>query len=243
MILLYSVIHLVYVAVVTIGWMLFDKRPDFRKYWLITAVIGSVCTIAFDFAGVVIFQFWRYFSSNEWEYIAISFSTYVVATPLFIEVTGYLIRWLAKFRLSFGIKNLNYFTYVGLILFSGLLGLSAVVVTLVQGKGYGWLFFITAFVALLLFSDGVLGLAGKKGVVTLALEGSILSPLAIVLSGLICGMIWEILNTALPLWQFTNVPTENLLGVPLVVFLFWGTLNLAYWTVAELFFSKYKILR
>lgn len=240
MIYIFSIIHLVFVLMMFVAWKFVDHKLDYRRYWLITLVIGSLGTFIYDFTGVFIFNFWEYSSTNIFEYLFIAFCTYVVATPLFIETINFLRSKLGEIKLPIEIRLNRMLSGVIATLFSILI---FYVLLLAYNKQITLdlkLFFIL-FVAITLTMD-LVSYAFKSigGPFLDLLDGKILSPLSIVLSGFFCGFLWEIINLLFPLWTYKNLPPENILGIPIVVILLWGTLNAGYRFGSVMIFGESK---
>lgn len=247
MIYLYSFTHILFVFAVLFCWRIFDKKYDYKNYIRIAIVVGVVISLLFDFAGVYIFRFWEYYSSNAAEYAAIALSTYIIATPLMIETLNFFFKLLRTFKIhnprstnKSGIK-LN-----SSIAFTLLVISIAVVWAVAYSNHYykesiTWLLLITLFVAGLTVFDCLVYLfRGIKGPILSVFDGRILAPFSVLVSGFIIGFFWELINLIFPLWFYKNLPPESVFGVPLAVIIFWGMLNMAYWACASIVFGKAK---
>lgn len=240
MIYTYSLIHLAFVALITLGWMLIDRKRDFKKYLYVTLIIGILGTVVFDFAGAIVFKFWYYRSENIIEYLFLSFCTYVVAAPVFIETQNFIMKKLNVFNLGLSFNTSRSWLQISFIF--SLLNLSVVcLLELVDFIDRDVPFFAVAFVLFIILMDSFTFLqTGIKGPYTRFIEGQFLSPFSVIISGLICGLIWEILNQRFPLWVHLELPPDKILGIPAVVILFWGALNIGYWAGANILFHRLR---
>lgn len=241
MIYIYSLIHLIFIVVATLLWRLVDRKPDYKKYWVISIVIGLVVTLGFDFAGSILFNLWDYYSVNVLEYAILSLCTYVAVVPLLIEVIRFLIQKFMSVRLFYGIRSSRMLAFVMFVLGASLAIVLGINRISKPDTTADWQFLLGMFVATLLLSDGALGFAGDRGIITLFMRGYVLVPFVVIVSGIMCGFVWELLNEIAPLWYYHNLPEANILGIPLAVIILWGTLNLGYYTLAELVFDKLKL--
>ncbi len=231
-------IHLIFALSAFLLWRVWDRKPDFSNYFKVAATVGIIITLVFDFTGIYILRFWGYYSTTYLEYFAIAFGTYVIATPLFVETLGYFHLQFSKFKLNykFNVTKSGAFT---------LFMISSIVL---WGTGYiihnnhvsaDWPLLIGLFIFVLTFFDS-LGflIRGIKGPILSVFEGKIFAPLSVLVSGFLAGFLWEILNTYFPLWYYQNLPKNELFGVPLLVIVFWGTLNMAFWVCTNIVFGE-----
>ena len=234
---IYSLFHFFFVLGLLFMWRLFDKEYDYKKYAKITIFVGTLGAIFYDFVGAVMFRFWSYYSTNPLEYLTLTFFTYVVAAPLFIEVYGFLNEKFARVKLNFSLKLSNNLS-IFLLILTGILGVLISLLKLNGDLDTNWMFFIGSFLCFVIFLDQMLVLLKKaKGPFTQFLNGYIFAPFVIFTSGILCGSLWELLNVNLPLWHSNNLPKPIVFGVSLVVIVFWGTLVYGYWVLTQIFFE------
>ena len=236
-----TLLHTIFVFGLLFLWQRIDKKKDYKNYLKVSLIIGLPLGLGFDLFGAVLFKLWYYTSSNVLEYIAILLATYTVITPVVIEVYNFLERISDKLlKVTLINTPSRYFYIISLII-------STIFIIFISYKriqsnnnAAPSSFFIIMFCLLLLLSDSLLGLFGEEGVITKFITGHLLSPLSIILSGIITGFIWEVFNTHIRLWIYENLPSGELFNVPIYAILFWGTINLAYMT-AEKTAKKLKI--
>lgn len=243
MIYLRALLHAIFVFGLLYIWRKIDKKQDYKNYLKVSLILGIPLGLGFDLAGCVLFKLWRYTSSNIFEYTAILLATYVVITPVLIEAYNFIegiSEKLVKIKLINSLSRLFYLSSLTISAIS-LLSLSY---NRIQNNNSPapTTFFILTFSFLVLLSDSLLGLFGEEGTLTKFLKGHLLSPLSILVSGLISGFLWEIFNLYVRLWTHENLPSGKLLNVPIYVILFWGTLNLAYVTTGKVA-KKFGILK
>lgn len=221
-------------------WELFDKKYDYKNYIKISLTVGLLAAFIFDFFGTIVFQFWGYNSSNLFEYFAITLSTYVVATPLLVETFGFILNLSSKLKLNFNFSFSRLTSVIGIFIVT-IIGYALVFLKIFELIAADLFFFAGMFIIITLWLDFLLHIyTEERGVIYRFLNGEVLAPFVIILSGFLCGFLWELLNNFIPLWSYKNLPEGNILEVPLVVVLLWGILNLSYWTGAKLFYSSLK---
>ncbi len=241
MIYIYSLFHILFIFGIFFLWRLIDKKLDYKRYIKITFIVGILCASLYDLVGVVLLKFWIYSIDNVFEYIVISFSTYIIATPLFLEVFDYLIFKLSKFKLNFKIEVSKAIKILLSILFS-LIGLSILLLKIFEYIQPNWIFFIVSSIVFLIVVDLFVNIVTNiNGPVIRFLNGEILSPISLILSGFIGGFLWELFNTYMPLWRYINLPSESILNIPLVVVIFWGILIYGYWALSQILVKDYKL--
>ncbi|MFS8130722.1 MAG: hypothetical protein ACMG57_01960 [Candidatus Dojkabacteria bacterium] len=238
MIFFYSFIHFFFALLGIFAWFSIDRKRDYKRYFKVSIIIGVCLGLLFDFVLSGIFNFFSYSSTNILEYIVILFSTYVIGTPFIIETLEFFVEKL-KFVKIKGFKALTSDFYYTELLISLIVSGCLFVYGLINILNpEGILFFIIGFISLTFLSDAILGIHLEDGLVTRLLKGYYLTPIAVLISGLLVGFLWEFLNINLRLWTYTNLPGDSILGIPIVVLIFWGTLNLTFWTAAKVL-SKY----
>ena len=211
MIYLYSLIHVLFVLAVLFCWRLIDKKYDYKNYIRIALVVGVTISLLFDFAGVYIFRFWEYYSSNAVEYIAIAFSTYIIATPLMIETFNFLFKVFRKFQLPIKLKLNPSIVFTFLVISAGIIWAIAYSIHYYK-ESLSWLLLAALFIAGLTAFDSLVFLfKGIKGPILSIFDGRILAPLSVLLSGFIIGFFWELINVIFPLWFYQNLPPKILL--------------------------------
>lgn len=238
MIYYYSLIHLFFVFLGIYAWFSIDRKRDYKKYIKLSLIIGLPLGLIFDFLLSGVFNFFSYSSKNIFEYLAILLCTYVAGAPFLIEIPEFLIEKLKLIRFD-GLKKLTSDFYYTETLISGIL-LGALFIYALINILYPQdiLLFILVWILLIFFSDGLLGIHNEEGVITKILKGYYFAPLGLIASGILCGIIWEILNLNIRLWTFFNLPGDSIWGIPIIELLLWSTLNLVYWTTAKVV-SKY----
>jgi hypothetical protein len=228
-------LHLVFVFGLLFIWQRIDKKQDYKSYLKVSLILGIPLGLGFDLFGVVLFKLWRYTSCNIFEYIAILFGTYVVITPVVIEVYNFIDSISDRLLKIELINTLSRYFHTLLLVISiiSLILLSYHRIQTKNSPAPPSLFFLMFF-SLVLFSNALLGILGEEGAITKFLKGHLLSPLAIIFSGIISGLIWEVFNSYVRLWTYESLPIGELLNVPMYAILLWGTINLAYITAGKI---------
>lgn len=236
------ILHIIFIITITQVWYLIDKKRDYKRYLLICIFLGIPIGLLFDFLANFVFHLWYYQSENIIEYLLTLVATYIVGAPLMIETLEFFRERFFIFRINSNVKLTNTYYIVTFLVATIVLAFAAVTRFQESDTTASIYFFIICFVSLLFISDSILKLFRSEGLITQFLHGYFFTPLAIIISGTLVGVLWEIFNTNIRMWYYNNIPSDYIFGIPTIVIFFWGTLNLTFWTGGKVLSKLYKTL-
>lgn len=228
-----SLLHAIFVLGLLFLWWQWDKIRDYKNYVLLSVAIGTPIGLIFDFVGINIFKLWSYPSTDWLDYPFILIGTYIAAVPLLIETLAYFLQQQQRWQIRTKLKVTNWYYLlsagIGICYLGTTIARHVNLASRVTLLEYALLFF-----CLLVISDALLHFLHEPGLITRFLSGEWLIPIAVLASGILSGFMWELLNTQLRLWTYTDLIGPHIAGIPLVVLIFWSTLNITYWTAAKI---------
>jgi hypothetical protein len=205
-------------------------------------LIAGVLGLFFDLLGWYL-ALWYYESSSFPEYLLIILSTWIFSTPVMMAVYIDFQEILAGFKfpsIKIKISKLIYFV---IFVISGLVFCIQAYFRLTDlQNNITPQFFIIMLISGMLAEEALMGLLKVRNLFDRVVSGEYLTIFTIIVAGFFVGLIWELFNTQFRLWTYTNLPPGDILGIPIFVVGFYGTINYTYYNFCQIINAAPKIL-